>query len=164
MTRRTFHFTQSVRDKFLAKLAVTGNVKSAVDAAGVPGSTIYYHRLNDPVFAHQWRMALLAGYDRIELALIRRALGFKDEPHEDGESGERAGELDVELALKLLSRYKPIVDQATREGVAATFRASRDAAAALLLTKLRTQSRRLGMPTPMAAGAPLLLDGAAADA
>lgn len=158
-TRKTFSFTRKAREAFLAELAVTANVQAAARAADVPGTTFYHHRLIDPEFAHQWRMALLAGYDRLELALIRRALGSKDE-QEDAEIGE----LDVDLALKLLNRYKPVVAQATHDAVAATFRASRDAAAALLLSKLRTQSRRLGLPQSVPSEALLLVDGAATGA
>jgi hypothetical protein len=156
-TRKAFYFTQKARETFLAELSLTANVQSAARAANVHANTFYHHRLNDAAFAHQWRMALLAGYDRLELALIRRALGFKDEPQD----GEETGELDVELALRLLTRYKPTVDKATTDAVAANFRASRDAAASLLLTRLQAESRRLGLPTPLATGAGLLVDGAA---
>jgi hypothetical protein len=156
--RRSYKFTQGAREAFLAQLSVSANVRKAAEAAGIPGSTVYHHRLIDPAFAHQWRMALLAGYDRIELALIRRALGLPDEQEDD------AGELDVDLAFRLLNRLKPVVARATSEAVAATFRASRDAAAALLLTKLQSQSKRLGLPRSVPSEVALLTDETAAGA
>jgi hypothetical protein len=152
--RRSYKFTQGAREAFLAQLSVSANVRKAAEAAGIPGSTVYHHRLIDPAFAHQWRMALLAGYDRIELALIRRAMGLPDD----------AGELDVDLAFRLLNRLKPVVARATSEAVAATFRTSRDATAALLLTKLRSQSKRLGLPRSVPSDVALLTDDAAAGA
>lgn len=141
--RKAFKLTKSARETYLTSLAETADVRRSAAAAGVGRTTLYEHRRRDPAFAHEWRMALLAGYDRIELALIRRALGLKEAKPDDAEqAGEDAGELDVELALKLLTRHKPVVEQATREAKTEAFRASHDATATALLAKLRAHAKR----------------------
>lgn len=140
--REAYKFTKGARDTFLASLAATADVGRSAAAAGVVRNTVYKHRRRDAQFAYEWRMALLAGYDQIELALIRKALGLPIEKGDADDACARTGELDVELALKLLTRRKPIVDEADRVGKAEAFRASRDAAAAALLLKLKAHAKR----------------------
>lgn len=138
--------TGDARETFLSHLAATAHVERSAEVAGFGVWAAYDLRRRDPAFAHEWRMALLAGYDRIEAALIRRALGLTDHaPVIDAEAIGRpgeAGELDVSLAISLLYRRRPMVERAFVDAKAEAFRASRDAAAETLLAKLDAYAKR----------------------
>jgi hypothetical protein len=67
-------WTKAKRELFLKTVAETCNVARAAHAAGVGKSTPYRLRRADPAFDALWREALLLGYDRLEEALLSRAL------------------------------------------------------------------------------------------
>ena len=138
--------TVSVRERFLAELAATAHVGLACAAIGVTHTAVYTRRERDPVFARAWRVALLAGYDRIEAALIRYALGEGDHAPvvNAGCETPTAGQLDVSVAMMLLDRHRRTVMEAMREGAATAFRAPRDAAEGMLLAKLKAYGKRVG--------------------
>lgn len=117
MRRKAPHrFDRRRRDQFLKVLAATCNVGFAVRAANVSYSTAYKTRRTDPAFAAEWQVAIAAGYERLEAALISRALGTDgaDLSRLDFSNPEailpEAG-IDTELAMKLLTRHR-----ATAEG------------------------------------------------
>lgn len=146
--RKPYKFTKGAREAFLTHLAATAHVEGAAAAAGVCDVTAYAYRQRDSHFAQEWRVALLAGYDRIEAALIRKALG---QPHhapvvDCAETGTDPGpgELDVHLALVLLARHKPTVERAAKAAIDVAFRATRDSAEATLLAKLQAYAKRAG--------------------
>lgn len=147
--------TRKARETFLDALAATAHVDMAVAAAGFSTQTAYAWRRRDEAFAHDWRLALLAGYDRIEAALIRKALGLKDHaPVVDSAATgipPESGEIDVNVALLLLARHRPTVDRAMAEPKAQAFRAPRDASEAALLAKLKAYGMRADTPAKAAA-------------
>ena len=129
--------TPEAREHFLAQLSLTAHVGQSAAAAGVSPQAVYQLRVRDAGFAEEWRAALLAGYDRIEAALIRKALGVRDDPSFGDE-----GEIDVSAAIMLLDRHRGTVEKAAKQRKEAAYRAPRDGAAATLLAKLSAHARR----------------------
>lgn len=138
--------TEVARELFLDHLAASAHVIDACAAAGFGADDAYALRRRDPKFANEWRMALLTGYDRIEAALIRKALGCRDHaPLTDSAATGVApaeGGVDVMLAIQLLDRHRAAVTRAGKDVGEPKFRATRDAAAATLLTKLKAHAKR----------------------
>ena len=62
------------RAPFLAAFRNSGIVRAACQAAGISRSSVYEHRLSDPVFAEQYREAERDALDMIEAALRQRAV------------------------------------------------------------------------------------------
>jgi hypothetical protein len=119
--------------RFLEHLAATCNVKASARAAGASVYPFYGLRQRDAAFAAAWKEALAAAYDRLEEALVAKALA-EVEPMEfdmgavetvlvDEVPGEEEGStakrghrtpgsgiggrvalVDVQLALALLNR------------------------------------------------------------
>jgi hypothetical protein len=67
-------WTKTRRETFLSVLADSCNVKHATAAAGMTSGGVYQLRKRDPAFAKLWADALEVGYDRLETALLERAL------------------------------------------------------------------------------------------
>lgn len=163
-------FTKVRRKRFLAILAATCNVRIAVDAVGIAATTAYYWRRDDAAFAAQWRAAIAAGYDRLEAALLARALGTDGGAagcdFGDPEAIIPEAQIDAELALKLLNRHR-----ATAEGRDRPMRPGRHIATeeetnkALLkqLAVLRRQIEKSGGALLMAPDAPGLAAPVAPD-
>ena len=59
---------------FLAAFRNSGIIRAAAQAAGVTRALVYERRMNDPVFAEQYREAERDALDMIEAALRQRAL------------------------------------------------------------------------------------------
>lgn len=132
-------------DVFLDHLAATAHVEQSAKKAGITATGAYAARRRQAWFAEAWHLALLAGYDRLEAALIRKALGQSHEPVVDcAATGEAAaaGEIDVPVAMQLLARHRPTVERASKEREAKAFRATRDEAEAALISRLRNHARR----------------------
>lgn len=68
------------RARFLAELAVTGNVSHSSEAAHVSRDTAYEHRKSDPQFADAWADAIEEANDALEAEARRRAVTGVDEP------------------------------------------------------------------------------------
>ncbi|NCP12376.1 MAG: hypothetical protein GW859_10600 [Sphingomonadales bacterium] len=92
-------WTKERRKIFLRTLAATCNVSRSVAAAGKSIGTAYRLRHRDEEFAAQWQAALLVGYERLEAALLRRAIETVEhdafamlDDEEDGESEGGGGE------------------------------------------------------------------------
>jgi len=66
--------------RFIASLALDGNVTRACRESGADRPTVYDRRKNDPVFAQQWADALEVVADRIEAEALRRAVTGVKEP------------------------------------------------------------------------------------
>lgn len=60
--------------RFLEHLAATCNVTASAKAAGASVHPFYSLRQRDPAFAAAWKEAMAAGYDRLEEALLAKAL------------------------------------------------------------------------------------------
>lgn len=112
---RSDAFGKARRVRFLQVLAATSNVKAAAAAAGVGTATVYRVRQSDPAFAGNWREAMAAAYERLEAALLARALGTEDIDAAidfgDPKAIFPATQIDADLALRLLGRHR-----ATAEG------------------------------------------------
>ena len=145
-TRRTpRRLTRSAREDFLSQLAATAHVEMAAGAADVGIRAVYTLRQRDPAFAVAWRDALAVGYERIEAALIRKALGLADHPPiARAEHGElEYGEIDVSVAIMLLDRHRATGARTVKETRGVAFRATRDGAEATLLATLKAHGRRV---------------------
>jgi hypothetical protein len=92
----TAGWTSAARAAFLDHIAMTGDAEAAAEAVGLPVAGAYALRRRDARFAGQWHKALSAGYDRIEAAVMRRALGIAPA------AGQ--GEVDLATAMMLLDR------------------------------------------------------------
>ena len=66
-------WTDAHEARFLDELGATCNVTRAARVVGFSTQLVYRKKRNDAGFAERWRQALAQGYDRIELALLRRA-------------------------------------------------------------------------------------------
>lgn len=68
-----------LKERFLAHLALSGNVSEASRVAGVERATMYFWRRNNPEFASAWNEALEVATDALEAEARRRALYGYDE-------------------------------------------------------------------------------------
>jgi hypothetical protein len=118
--------TKLVREIFLIELAATCNVRLAASRAERHSTAFYALRTRDSDFAEEWRAAIEAGYDRLEAALLRRALAVVEgddasdpvtgEPdataanvHKALARREPLGEMTVAQALDVMTRLRPLV-------------------------------------------------------
>ena len=69
----------SWQQRFLMRLAETGNVSAAARHAGRPRSYVYDCRRRDAAFGAAWADALEEAADRLELEALRRAVEGVDE-------------------------------------------------------------------------------------
>ena len=102
-------WTPSRRERFLDHVAATCNVRAATEAVGLSQSSVYALRRRDPAFAAQWRMALLAGYDRLEEMLVSKAISVLEGVAVGDPDTVVCGAISVEQAIKLLDRHRSIV-------------------------------------------------------
>ena len=145
-------FTLEARETFLTSLAATAHVTRSAQAAGFTVHSAYALRARDAAFAQDWRAALCIGYDRIESALMRKALGLEDHAPVADNAVPECGELDVELAKFLLTRHaRTVAHTVTEQRKEAAFRTSRDAAEGTLLAKIRGYARAAGIDPPFSA-------------
>lgn len=104
---RKTDWTQAKRAKFVEALAEVCNVTRAVKAAGMKSSThVYALRKSDPGFAEAWDEALLRGYDRLELALLDRAINGARKIELRGDREIAVRQFNDGHALKLLQMHR----------------------------------------------------------
>lgn len=108
-------WTKARRAAFLEELATSCNVRRAHGAAGIAMGSAYRLRRRDPLFAKQWQEALELGYERLELALVRRALEAVGELKLD-ESSEPVEKMSVTQAITLLRRHRGSVERGSASG------------------------------------------------
>ena len=65
-------FGEAKQKVFLECFAGTCNAKWSAKVAGVAYSTVYRHRMHNPVFAHGWDRALEQGYARMEMRTVQQ--------------------------------------------------------------------------------------------
>ncbi|MET0310346.1 MAG: hypothetical protein ABW023_16695 [Sphingomonas sp.] len=101
------------RARFLDTLALTCNVRLAAHQSGLHKSSIYRLRRTDPAFAGLWRDAMLAGYERLEMELLHRALQSMNaiEPGDGGEDVAEAAnaaveKMDTRTILQVLGHHR----------------------------------------------------------
>ena len=73
-SRRKSDWTKAMEKQFAEALAETCNVTLAAKAIGRSISNIYKRRATNASFRASWDAALAAGYSRLELMLLERAL------------------------------------------------------------------------------------------
>jgi hypothetical protein len=108
-------WTKARRDAFLEELAMACNVRRAHAAAEMAPGSAYRLRRRDPLFAKQWQEALELGYERLELALMRRALEVVDDLTLD-ETKEPVEKMTVAQAIALLRQHRASVERGAPVG------------------------------------------------
>jgi len=101
---------ESQKQIFLAELAATSCVAHSARKAKLARSTLYLWRKQDRGFAEEWRAALAAGYELLEMELLVRARRGVDVPvfH----AGKHVGtikQFNDATALRLLALHKETV-------------------------------------------------------
>src|SRR5437870_358248 len=77
---RSVRVRMRARDRFIRRLAESGNVADASRKARIPSQTVYDWRKADPKFAALWDEAERVGSDAVEGETFRRAIKGWDEP------------------------------------------------------------------------------------
>lgn len=108
-------WTKARRAAFLTELAMSCNVRRAHEAAAMAPGSGYRLRRRDPSFARQWRDALELGYERLEMALMRRALEAVEELTVD-EDKEPVEKMPVAQAITLLRQHRASVERGSAVG------------------------------------------------
>ncbi len=145
---KTHGWTDTRRAKFLDHLAASCNVLASCEAVGMTKPGLYALRNRDPVFAGQFRAALLVGYERLEAELLRKAVALfeGDVASGDGQCDAVVGQITVDQAIKLLDRHHAVLkrdDTARREIPHRATQAETDAmlSARLKALKLRHEAK-----------------------
>ncbi|MGN7930016.1 hypothetical protein [Sphingopyxis sp. 22461] len=112
---KTNGWTKARRAAFLEELAMSCNVRRAHASAEMGLGSAYRLRRRDPLFARQWQEALELGYERLELALVRRALEAVDELTLD-EGKEPVEKMSVAQAIALLRQHRASVERGGATG------------------------------------------------
>ena len=135
-------WTVRKRAVFLDHVAATGNVSASARFVGLGESGAYKLRRRDPDFAEQWRVALSAGFDRLQAMLIERAMGpltvqIGDTPMPD------VSTMDTELAMRLVEHHRRTIAGAPqRRGGPVPTRATEEETNAALLKRLKILHKR----------------------
>jgi hypothetical protein len=135
-------WTVRKRAVFLDHVAATGNVSASARIVGLGESGAYKLRRRDRDFAEQWRVALEAGFDRLQAMLIERAMGpltvqIGDTPMPD------VSTMDTELAMRLIEHHRrTIAGTPKRRGGPVPSRATEDETNAELLKRLKILHKR----------------------
>jgi hypothetical protein len=138
--RFTKGWTKARRERFLDHVAATCNVRAAAEEVGMSQCGLYALRRRDSEFAEQWRMALLAGYDRLEAELLRKAISAMDGVAIGDPDKVVAGPVSIEQAIKILDRHQHVLrasGSAVRESRHRATQAETDAELIKRLTALK---------------------------
>jgi hypothetical protein len=103
-------WTAAKRKAFLTELAHSCNVTRAHKAAEMCNGSAYSVRQRDAEFARQWQAALEIGYERLEMALARRALEVLGELELD-EREEPVEKMTVAQAIEVMNLHRRSVQQ-----------------------------------------------------
>ena len=162
-------WTKARRTAFLCELAMSCNVRRAHAAAEMASGSAYRLRRRDPLFAKQWQEALELGYERLELALVRRALEAVDELVLD-EGPEPVEKMSVAQAITLLRQHRASVERGSATGRRSQQRevATQEETDAVLIRRigmvLRQRALRAGYDGPAALPPPGHMDEGPGDA
>jgi hypothetical protein len=139
-------WTVARRQAFLEELAASCNVERARKAAGMASSGVYRLRQREPLFAEQWQAALELGYERLEMALLRRAIeaveGLTLDP--DDEARQPVEKMTVAEAMAVLRQHRASVDGSTARRLRPGARqvATQQEVDAILIQRIRMVKRR----------------------
>jgi len=103
-------WTAAKRKAFLTELAHSCNVTRAHKAAEMCNGSAYSVRQRDAEFARQWQAALEIGYERLDMALARRALEVLGELELD-EREEPVEKMTVAQAIEVMNLHRRSVQQ-----------------------------------------------------
>lgn len=106
-------WTKTRRREFLECLAATMNVRASARAVGVSEQSAYRLRARDDDFRAGWREAIAEAYERLELEMLRRAIGG-----EDGADKADARNPDARLAMFLMKMHRETARGAKADGPA----------------------------------------------
>ncbi len=112
-------WTKARRRAFLEALAQCCNIGMACDAVTVTSSVVYRLRARDEQFAAEWEAALRIGYERLEQALLRRALEVVD-GFDVADGPAELPAMTIEQAMRFLERH----GRSVREGRLSTRRSA----------------------------------------
>lgn len=98
-SKRSDGWTKARKTRFLNELALSCNVMRAAAKVGAFPASAYRRRAADGAFAEAWQAALQTGYDRLEAALLRRAIEVVEGEPVGAERWEEAleegGQVDI---------------------------------------------------------------------
>lgn len=139
-------WTMARRRMFLEELAASCNVSRALAAAGKKGSSLYRLRKREPQFAAQWQAALELGNERLEMALLRRAIEAVEglTPDTDEEDGQPVAKMTAAEAMTLLRQHRASVEGGRARGnrSAARHVVTQQEVDAVLITRMRMVKHR----------------------
>jgi len=109
---RKREWTRAKEKLFLETLAETCNVTRAAKAAGMSLTSAYNRRKKDAAFRAGWAEAIAGAYQRLELALLDRALNGTEKvvTRRDG-SQERMRDYSNTVALTLLRMHRETANE-----------------------------------------------------
>lgn len=134
-------WTQARRAAFLTELAYSCNVRRAHAAAGMGESSAFALRRRDPLFAQQWQAALEAGYERLDMALLRRALEVVD-GHQLDEREEPLERMTVAQAIDVMNKHRQSVQQGRAHARRLRHVATQEETDAVLLKRIAMVKRQ----------------------
>ncbi|MFP5328589.1 MAG: hypothetical protein ACLGHC_00405 [Alphaproteobacteria bacterium] len=109
---RRHEWTRTKVEAFMGALAETCNVTLAAEAAGMSLTSAYAKRKKDAAFRASWAEAIASAYQRLEMALLERALNGTEKvvTRRDG-SEERMREYSNTVALTLLRMHRDTANE-----------------------------------------------------
>lgn len=149
-------WTKTRRRDFLEQLAATMNVRGSARAVGVSEQSAYRLRARDEAFRAGWREAIAEAYERLELEMLRSAIGeaANDEagaaPRRTAAGragGTAARAVDSRLAMFLMKMHRETARGARAEPDEAGDPAT---AGAALEAKLDAMCERMALAEPEA--------------
>ena len=102
-------WTKARETKFLEHLALSSNVRASERVALVPLGAAYRHRKQSDDFRRNWDQALKDGYDRLELAMLERAINGVRVITTVGNKKTRKIEYSEGMAMTLLKAHRASV-------------------------------------------------------
>ncbi|MBL8650626.1 MAG: hypothetical protein JNL35_09520 [Sphingopyxis sp.] len=139
-------WTMARRKAFLEELAESCNVERARKAAGMGSGGVYRLRQRDPLFAEQWQAALMLGYERLEMALLRRAIEAVEGLTLDAadEARQPVEKMSVAEAMAVLRQHRASVEGGTARRLRPMARqaATQQEVDAIVIQRIRMVKRR----------------------
>jgi hypothetical protein len=137
---RRNEWTKAKERTFFTALAESCNVKLAAEAAAMSVSGAYLKRKREAAFRAGWAEAIATAYQRLELAMLDRALNGTEKivVRKDG-SEERVREYPNQVAMHLLKMHRDSAMEAAAEPDEAEIEEVRER----LLEKLRRLRKRI---------------------
>jgi hypothetical protein len=142
---RAHEWTEEKRAIFLETLSRTLNISASARAAGMTPVTARTLKRRDAGFAEAWEQAMLAAYEDLEFALLKRAMtGERKAVWHQGKRVGRERVFSERLALQLMARHRDTV-MGLRGGRAPQAEDA-DEIRARLIAKFESMELRLARP------------------